>query len=154
MPRSMPSSTPLALNRACLAILAILAVVVPRGAEAGQIGIYGGPGCRGVQHTAEFEKWLGRPVDRIEDFLAQESWDAMVNGGRWALQCWATARPKIPMTLAVPMLPKDRQASFAQVLAGASDNTYRTVGEALVRNGYADAVLRIGWEFNGSWYPW
>jgi hypothetical protein len=145
---------PLALNRACLAILAFLAVVVPLGAEAAQFGIYGGAGCQGVQHIDEFEKWLGRPVDRAEDFLAKESWDGMVSGGRWLVRCWSTARPKIAMTLSVPMLPQDRKASLAQVVAGGADTYFRMVGEALVRGGYADAVLRIGWEFNGSWYPW
>ena len=113
MPRSKPSSMRRALNQACLAILASLAVAVAFGAEAGEIGVYDGPGCRGVQRTAEFEKWLGRPVDRAEDFLAMDSWDAMVSQGRWSANCWATARPKIAMTIAVPMVP--RAASLAQV---------------------------------------
>src|SRR5882672_4716281 len=90
MRKSMRSSMPLGLNRAGLAILALLAAMVPFGAEATQFGIYGGNGCDGVRSTAEFEKWLGRPVDRVEDFLAQETWDSMVSDGRWLVRCWST----------------------------------------------------------------
>lgn len=37
---------------------------------------------------------------------------------------------------------------------GAWDGDFRLVAQKLVEGGYPDAVIRLGHEFTGSWYPW
>jgi beta-mannanase len=58
------------------------------------------------------------------------------------------------MTFQIPMLPTDGTSTLAKGAAGNYDTNFTTIGTALVSAGFADAYLRVGWEFNGSWYPW
>jgi hypothetical protein len=44
--------------------------------------------------------------------------------------------------------------SLQQTVSGAYDADYRTVARNLIAAGYSDAVLRLGHEFDGTWYPW
>ncbi len=37
---------------------------------------------------------------------------------------------------------------------GAYDQYFTTLARNLVSDGEANAILRLGWEFNGYWYPW
>jgi hypothetical protein len=58
------------------------------------------------------------------------------------------------LVLGVPMVPGSSGATLAQGATGGYDPYYYTLGLNLVAEGEADAVLRLGWEFNGNWYPW
>lgn len=122
------------------------------GAQAAELAVYKGAGCEGRPRVAEFESWLGRPVERVVDFLAQESWDAMQRSAGWIAGCWKGARPAL--ALSIPMLPKERGATLAEGAAGAYDGHFTAIAETLVAAGRGDAILRLGWEFNGGWYPW
>ncbi len=51
------------------------------------------------------------------------------------------------------MLP-DHGVTPQQAVAGAMDATARSFAQSLVANGQSDAIVRIGWEMNGSWFPW
>jgi hypothetical protein len=59
----------------------------------------------------------------------------------------------VRLALGVPLLP-NRGASLARGAAGAYDDQFRSIAEQVVAEGGADAVIRLGWEFDGSWYPW
>jgi hypothetical protein len=41
-----------------------------------------------------------------------------------------------------------------ETAAGRWDNAYRQVAQTLIDGGYPDAVIRLGHEFTGGWYPW
>ena len=56
------------------------------------------------------------------------------------------------LVLGVPILPGT--GSLAQGAAGDYDRYFTTLAQNLVSDGEANAILRLGWEFNGSWYPW
>ncbi len=45
-------------------------------------------------------------------------------------------------------------ANLDAVAAGDYDNDYRAVARRLIEGGYGDAVIRLGYEFNGAWAPW
>jgi hypothetical protein len=51
------------------------------------------------------------------------------------------------------MLP-DSGVTAAQAVDGAMNQTAVAFAQNLVANGQANAVIRIGWEFNGGWFPW
>jgi hypothetical protein len=51
------------------------------------------------------------------------------------------------------MLP-DRGVTAQQAAAGAMDATARSFAQSLVAHGQSDAIVRIGWEMNGTWFPW
>ncbi len=46
------------------------------------------------------------------------------------------------------------RTSLLETARGNWDSDFETVAETLVNGGYPDAVIRLGHEFTGSWYPW
>src|ERR1035437_894693 len=52
------------------------------------------------------------------------------------------------------MLPNDGSVTLAQCATGAMNATAGSCAQALVANGQANAIWRIGWEVNGSWVLW
>jgi hypothetical protein len=58
------------------------------------------------------------------------------------------------MTFSVPMLTSDKKSTLEAGAAGAYDEHFRNVAINLVKNGYPNAAIRIGWEFNHNWFPW
>ncbi len=114
------------------------------------LGVYQGAGCDGVNRLREFEHWFGSKPDLVVDFL---SWQPLRQASVWAPKCWADAGQKT-VVYSLPMLPDDHSATLADGAAGHLDEIFRNYAAVLVRYGYADSVIRIGWEFNGNWYPW
>ncbi|HEY1065478.1 MAG TPA: glycosyl hydrolase [Pirellulales bacterium] len=131
------------------------------------LGVY--RGANETEKVDEFGKWIGRPVWG-EDFIGWESW-SNVAWPTWWLEKWSTwkhAEPGRRFVFSVPLLagPNDLSGptqgqvgvgvpvSLDQAAAGEYDHHYKTLAENLVKHKLADSVLRLGWEFNGNWYPW
>ncbi len=82
MTARVPSLTRRALAHAAAA--SVVAVSAPaKAADTIRIGTYGGAGCTGVPEVAAYEKWLGRPLDVVLDFLEKETWKGMVDEAGW-----------------------------------------------------------------------
>lgn len=135
-------------------LLVALAVLFPPMASAGatELGVYRGPGCAGKARMASFETFLGRKVERTVDALAQTTWPEIDSSIDYLIGCWKGSGLKL--TLSVPMMPRQNGGGFGEGVAGKHDATFRHVATSLVAAGFADAVVRIGWEFNGDWMPW
>jgi hypothetical protein len=117
-------------------------------------GVYVGAGCDGSGRIAAFNTWAGKPVTRGSDGFSYTSWTNMVSEAQWAIGCWQRVSLGLKMTFQIPMLPADNVSTLALGAAGNYDTNFTQIGNALVGGGFADATLRIGWEFNGGWYPW
>jgi Glycosyl hydrolase family 26 len=158
MPKAQPRVSRPADSIGFSAVLAscILAFAPGVRAEAPlPLGVYLGNGQTGVARMPAFTKWLGREPDRILDFLAYDSWASFESDARWTCESWGGfgKRPIVSaVTMSVPLTVQG--TPLAYVAAGAHDKTYLAVARDLVDNGWGDAVIRIGWEFNGSWMPW
>jgi hypothetical protein len=133
--------------------LARVAGVAAAPAEHTLIGTYGGAGCTGLPEVKAFETWLGRRLDVVLDFLQTDTWSGMVNEANWIAGCWKDL-PGRRLALSVPMLVHEGDPTLAQGAEGAFDQHFRELARILVASGYADAFIRIGWEFNGNWYSW
>lgn len=152
MTARVPSLTRRALAHAAAA--SVVAVSAPaKAADTIRIGTYGGAGCTGVPEVAAYEKWLGRPLDVVLDFLEKETWKGMVDEAGWMSGCWREAGRK-NLIVSVPMLVSEGQPTLAQGARGAYDQHFVALGRKLVENSYGNSVIRIGWEFNGGWYAW
>ena len=46
------------------------------------------------------------------------------------------------------------RAKLLETARGEWDADYRAVATSLIEGGYPDAVIRLGHEFTGSWFPW
>lgn len=145
------------LTRRAFAAAAATAVAYPVGsalaAPAMRIGTYGGAGCTGAPEVAAYEQWLGRPVDVVLDFLEHETWNSMIGACGWVAGCWRGAGRK-NLVVSVPMLVKEGGATLEQGGRGEFDGQYARLAKTLIDGGYPGSVIRIGWEFNGDWYPW
>ena len=117
-----------------------------------EFSVYTAPGCAGRKMVPAFEEFSGRKVVRVVDALNQQSWDKLRSSIPWAAACWKDAGFKL--TLSVPLLTNAGPGTLADGAAGKYDDIFIVLGRTLVENNLSDAVLRIGWEFNGEWMPW
>jgi hypothetical protein len=62
------------------------------------------------------------------------------------------------LSLGVPIIPTNSSGTavgtLAQAATGAFNSDYVTLAQTLVNAGQANAYLRLGWEFDGSWMTW
>ena len=60
--------------------------------------------------------------------------------------------PGYRLVLGVPILPET--GTLAGGATGDYNEYFTTLARNLVNDGEGNAILRLGWEFNGDWYPW
>jgi len=130
-----PPLTRRALARAAAAMAAASAAPAQGVAApaAIRIGTYGGAGSTGVPEVAAYEKWLGRPLDVVLDFLEKETWAGMVNEAGWMSSCWRDAGRR-SLIVSVPMLVSEGQPTMAQGARGDYDQHFAALGRKLVES--------------------
>ncbi|MGC3980681.1 MAG: glycosyl hydrolase [Steroidobacteraceae bacterium] len=133
-----------------LALLS-MALLPVSGEAAIPMGVYQGNGCDGVKKLTTFTGWFGRQPDFVLDFFAADSWTSMSGDATWTVGCWQKQNMKV--VYSIPMLPNDG-STLAQGAAGNFDDKFLALAQLLVSKGYGEATIRLGWEFNGGWYPW
>jgi hypothetical protein len=103
------------------------------------------------EQVPEFEGWLGRDVTFVLGFYGRaDDWSEIENPS-WLARRWQGTGYTAVRSIA--MLPNDR-TSLAAGAAGRYDRYWRSFAETFVEAGEGDAILRLGWEFNGKFYPW
>jgi hypothetical protein len=121
-------------------------VSTPRRAAQGEggVGVFlGGASVSG------YEGWLGRNVSHVGAYAAKTTW---ANFDRSSFKHWTGSGKRL--VIGVPMLMLQERGSLAAGASGAYDDHFRRFAQRLVREGHSNAILRLGWEFNGDWYPW
>jgi len=130
---------------------------------------WGQGGCVSGKYDA-YGPWLNRTNIWAEDFLPTNAWD-QVEGQQWDLgtwQWWIKKNPGRHLILTPPMLaggwdgkgPSTGPAAHVPVsleegAKGTYNIYYQHLAKNLVKYGLVDVTfLRIGHEFNGSWYSW
>lgn len=114
-----------------------------------RVGVYVGAG--NVAGFDAFARQLGARPGYVMDYLDGNSW-AGIEDPDWLLSRWSEAHVKL--VLSVPMLPYPGGGSLAQEAQGDDDARFTTLARRLVAGGAGDITLRLGWEFNGNWFPW
>lgn len=112
------------------------------------LGVYRGAG--NPEGVADFGRWLGRDPSWALDFLPADGWRTITRP-RWFARQWAGSHYRT--VYSVPLLP-DGAGSLVQGASGAYDRYFEQLARGLVAEGEGDAVLRLGWEFNGDWFQW
>jgi hypothetical protein len=148
---SSPSRPLRTLLASALALSVALALWAPAGATAsspsGTLGVYRGPG--NPARIAGWEAWVGHPAYRVLDSFDRTSWSAMTDP--WAANQWRGSGYQVVYSL--PMLPLSG-ASLSEAAKGTYNDYFKRIAQNLINAGQPSAVLRLGWEMNGSWYPW
>ncbi len=113
-----------------------------------RIGVYGGSGNPSA--VADFATTLGAQPHYAMDFIDGTSWST-IEDPSWYLQQWAGTGYQ--MIWGVPILPNSG-GSLATGATGAYDQYFATLAQAMVAGGQGGSIIRLGWEFNGGWFPW
>lgn len=113
-------------------------------------GVY--VGAAAPDDVAAFERWSGASVGCVEDFLSSENWRD-ISEPTWWITRWAAAPKRRHLVLSVPLLPNSG-ADLQTGAQGTYDQYFHNLATLLVREGFPDATIRLGWEFNGGEFPW
>jgi glycosyl hydrolase family 26 len=116
-----------------------IAHAVPLSVYAGQSRLFG---------VAAFGLATGTLPTFATEYLDKGSWASMTAAAN--VKAWSPTRYRL--VLGVPILPGT--GTLAEGAAGAYNQYFTTLGENLVGDKEANAILRLGWEFNGTWFPW
>lgn len=120
------------------------------------LAVYKGALATRAPHVRDFERWLGRPVNRVYDGMAwQNSWTAWRSAVDHQTSStnysWVSVPTRYRANFSVAMLPSDTGTGSTNMAAGAS-GTYNAhwtyLAEKLVASGQGNAIIRIGWEMN------
>ncbi len=101
--------------------------------------------------VAVFEQWAGHPVPYAIDWSSRYTWEEIANPA-YMIDHWRGKGRR--MVYGVAMLPENGQSTMAAGARGENNAHFRRLAEQLVAKGQADAIIRLGWEFNGNWYRW
>jgi hypothetical protein len=112
------------------------------------IGVYAGPAT--ASSITSTNTLVGHQVRYAMDFLDGTSW-ATISDPSWFLSQWQGTGYQ--MIWGVPMLPNSG-ARLAIGATGAYNQYFETLATALVAGGQGASIIRLGWEFNGGWFPW
>ena len=137
MTPSTGSSTPLALSP-------------PPHPSPSLLGVYSGPG--GSQPAlGNFSTIVGHQPEYAMDFLDGSSWSSITESD-YPYPYWKGLG--YTMIWGVPMLPSTWTSTLAEGAAGDFNSDFVTVAQNIVNAGFPNSIIRLGWEFNGSWFPW
>ena len=151
-PRRFRRRATLTLLSSACAVLATALLPSARSAAAAPndpMGVYTGPS--NVSAAQQFDQATGGRVHYAMDFLDPTSWSKM-DQPFWFFNNWHGSG--FQMIWGVPMLPNDGSGSLATGATGAYDHYFETLAQELVGAGQGNSVIRLGWEFNGGWFPW
>jgi hypothetical protein len=127
-------------------------------AEAASIplGFYVGSGASGLVDEAATDTRTHPAL--AEDFLqGSAGWTGLTDKGQIEriLNPWRGATYR--MVLGVPIIPTSSGSAVGTLADGASgsyNSNFKTLAQNLVAAGQGNAILRLGWEFNGNWETW
>jgi hypothetical protein len=107
-----------------------------------KIGVFRGTFVKEIE---AFESWLGRDVEYVVDFSTRSTW-AEITDPAYMINAWQGSgyRPVYSMA----MLPEDPADTMERGAAGEYDHYFRELAQRLVKGDQADAIIRLGWEFN------
>ncbi len=127
------------------------------------LGVYAGN--NNPAGVNSFASATGAHVTMAETYLPWDAYTGSAYG--WAyltsestLSSWLSnwEGTSDQMVIGVPMVALDGSGNpentLAEGAAGDENANFVAIAKNLVALGFGNAVLRLGWEFDGTWYPW
>jgi hypothetical protein len=123
---------------------------------AGQAYWRSGMSCHYGNMLQVLESWRGTPFSALHGWAPQDTWQNLLVFFSSTVGSEFAAKRGNGRVLAIstPLLTAESRGQFAQCAAGAFDNHFRGIAQRLVWRGATDAIIRLGWEANGTWFPW
>ncbi|MEX5631291.1 glycoside hydrolase family 26 protein [Parafrankia sp. FMc2] len=145
-----------AVGAALAVVLLAVSVIVFTGGEDGPptthptttgVSWASGANANPPNDLGAWEQWVGRPTDIAILFTARTNWETVTQAD-WPMSDFRDYPGAL--SIAQPLFP--RGSNEAACARGEYDGHWRDFGNTLVRNGRPDAIVRLGWEFNGDWF--
>ncbi len=118
-----------------------------------QAGVYvdwGSPSGR-ESNVEAFEQWLGRSGLLALDYMRGDGWSNFIGTAKWLPGFWWQNNHNRNLVWSVQLTMAG--TSLAQITSGLEDDAFRYVAAQIAR-AQPNAIIRIGWEANGDWFPW
>ena len=134
-------------------ILAVVAIPAAEGgtdAPSSVLGVY--VGYQAPATVKAFGNSIGAQPAYAMDFLDGDSWSALVDSAPSYFAAWKGSG--YSMVWGIPILPNATDYSLADGAAGDYNSYFLTLAQDMVAGGQGSSIVRIGWEFNGGWFPW
>jgi Glycosyl hydrolase family 26 len=97
-----------------------------------------------------FGSWRGRPIDVALLYTTRSSWDGLIKPD-WPVNLFSAFAGRL--VLSQPAFPQG-QGNNAACAAGQYNDKWKQFGSYLVAHNRADSVVRLDWEFNGTFMYW
>ncbi len=137
-------------------LVALASTALPTGAAAAPLtGVYRGEVYSQPNAVNAYSQWLGFDVTLGQGHQPKDSWGNIENPS-WQLSSWGNwvkAKAGRRLNYSVAMFPSG-QGSLAQCAQGLYDFRFRNLANNMAASGLQKSILRLGWEFSGSWMPW
>jgi hypothetical protein len=140
-----------------------LAMVVAAGVALTQVGAAAGAEWASVSGLSwrsgavcarsGWEAYRNRRDDVYNEYAGRSSWSAAVTNVRNYLVSNYRNKPG-RLSIGMPMLTDDTRAQWQACISGRFDSYLRQIAQALRDGNLGSSVLRLGWEANGSGFPW
>ena len=98
-----------------------------------------------------FAAYRGRALDIATIYQVRDSWDTIAHS-TWAEDVYKGFAGTL--AIGVPLLPMNGDGTLADVAAGRHDADFASFAQNLVNLGRGSSIIRLGWEFDGTWLPW
>ncbi len=141
--------------RRCAALLALGATLLGPGRAYADPFWPSGISCFYGGRLATLESWRGSRFTALHGWANQDTWRNMLIffGGPTANNFAANRNGRV-VAISTPLLTAEVRGQFSACASGAFDWVWREVATKMTRHGLADAIIRLGWEANGNWFPW
>lgn len=104
-----------------------------------------------------FRTWLGNGICAGRNTFTSSSVWTDISSPYFlsTTQAWINQNPGNFENMSVALLPSSDSENFSVITSGAHDADWQTLGTNIHNLGIGGSVIiRLGWEFNGNWYPW
>jgi hypothetical protein len=132
-------------------LAAAIAGAVGAGASAASIsGLSWASG--GACWSAGWERYRGRPSDIYITFTPHKTFSDVAPHVQYVIGKYRAKAGRI--SLGLSMLTEDTRGQWRRCIDGQFDQYFLAVGTLLRANGLGHTIIRLGWEANGSGFPW
>jgi Glycosyl hydrolase family 26 len=126
------------------------------------LGVY--LGYQSPRGVSSFGRAVGDRPRFAMDFLNGDSWSALVKTAPSYMAAWK--KSGLRMIWGIPILPtggssgdsspvvSNSGSTLQQGATGAYNSYFRKLAKDMVAGGESTSIIRLGWEFNGDWFPW
>lgn len=136
-------------------VTAILAGAVAEQAAA-QSSWPSGMSCFYGGMMSTLEGWRGSSFGVLHGWANQDTWSNALTFFNNSVPSEFVAKSGgwRKIAISTPLLTQQTKGQFSQCAAGAFDQYFRGMAQRLVWRGATNVIIRLGWEFNGTWFPW